>query len=44
MDAKDLEKKVQEKEEQIEEGKPKSKKSAIIHKHKVPHLRRSYQP
>ena len=29
MDAKDLEKKVQEKEEQIEEGKPKSKKSAI---------------
>ena len=29
MDAKDLEKKVQEKEEQIEQGKPKSKKSAI---------------
>ena len=29
MDAKDLEKKVQEKEEQIEEGKPKNKKSAI---------------
>ena len=29
MDAKDLEKKVQEKEEQIEQGKPKNKKSAI---------------
>ena len=29
MDAKDLEKKVQEKEEQIESGKPKSKKSAL---------------
>ena len=29
MDAKDLEKKVQEKEEQIEQGKPKSKKSAL---------------